>query len=88
MHACATIMWLTPKWAASLRVLQWVEPSRGLRFTLHSRMRASSAGVSVVGNCPPWRLNGAARCSAANRLPQRSMKLSVQSSFSRIEAQV
>ena len=50
-------MWLTPKWAASLRVLQWVEPSQGLRFTLHSRMRASSAGVSVVGNCPAWRLN-------------------------------
>ena len=69
-------------------MLQWVEPSVGKRFTLHSRMRASSAGVSSVGNCPAWRLKSPARRSATKRLLQRAIKLSVQSSFARIEAQV
>lgn len=32
-------MWLMPSCAASLRVLQCVEPSAGLRLTLHSKMR-------------------------------------------------
>jgi hypothetical protein len=31
-------------------VLHCVEPSNGLRFTVHSRIRASSAGVSVLGS--------------------------------------
>ena len=55
---------------------------------MRSQMCASSAGVSMVGNCPAWRLNNPARRSAPNRLFHRSMKLSLQSSFSRIQAHV
>ena len=40
-------MWLMPRWRASLRLLQWVEPSAaGLR--VHSRILASSAGVRFL----------------------------------------
>jgi hypothetical protein len=28
-HTRATRIWLTPSWAVSFRVLQWVEPSLG-----------------------------------------------------------
>ena len=45
----AIIMCETPNCSASLRVLQnRVEPSSGLCFTVQSRIRASSAGVSVL----------------------------------------
>ena len=73
---------------SQFRVLQCVDPSLGLRLILHSRMRASTMGVSVVAACPARRLNNPAKRSRANRLLQRSIKLSGQSSFSRIAAQV
>jgi hypothetical protein len=38
----------------SLRVLQCVDPSAGLRFSVHSRIRASKAGVSLLGRRPAW----------------------------------
>ena len=81
-------MWLIPSCAPSLRVLHCVEPSGGLRFRVHSRMRASNAGVSVLASWPAWRLNSPARRSARNRLLQRSMNASLQSSLSRIAAHV
>ena len=49
-HARAIIMCETLNCSASLRVLRWVEPSGGSRFTVHSRIRASSVGVGVLGS--------------------------------------
>jgi tetratricopeptide (TPR) repeat protein len=36
----------------SLRVLQCVDPSASFRFSVQSRIRASKAGVSLLGPCP------------------------------------
>jgi hypothetical protein len=72
----------------SLRVLQCVDPSVGFRRTAQSRIRASKAGVSRLGPCPAWRLNSPANRSRPNRLLQRSINPSLQSSLSRICAQV
>src|SRR5229473_3801332 len=63
-------------------------PSGGLRLSVHSRMRASSAGVSVLASCPACLLNSPASRSSRNRLLQRSINASLQSSLSRIPAQV
>ena len=68
----------------SLRVLQCVDPSAGLRFTVQSRIRASKAGVSLLGPRPAWRLKSPASRSRLNRLLQRSINASLQSSLSRI----
>src|SRR5205823_5917868 len=66
-HTRATIMWLTSRWAASLRVVQWVEPLGAWRVL--SRIRASSSGVSTVATWPMWRLySPAIRCCANRRL--------------------
>src|SRR6516162_2912447 len=51
-------------------------------------MRASSAGVSVLASCPACLLNNPASRSSRNRLHQRSINASLQSSLSRIAAQV
>src|SRR5436190_3853893 len=51
-------------------------------------MRASSAGVSVLASCPACLLNSPASRSSRNRLLQRSINTSLQSSLSRIAAQV
>src|SRR5204863_5095683 len=51
-------------------------------------MRASSAGVSVLASCPACLLNSPASRSSRNRLLQRSINASLQSSLSRIAAQV
>ena len=39
----------TPSYTAGLQVLQCVD-AVGLRLTIHSRMRASSSGVSLLGS--------------------------------------
>ena len=44
-------MWLTPSSLASLRVLQWVEPSAGLPW-VRARIRACILGVIAVGLRP------------------------------------
>src|SRR5437660_142918 len=51
-------------------------------------MRSSSAGVSVLASCPACLLNSPASRSSRNRLLQRSINASLQSSLSRIAAQV
>jgi hypothetical protein len=51
-HTRVIIMWETFNCAPSFRVLQCVDPSLGLHFTLDSKMRASKTGVSFVGTCP------------------------------------
>src|SRR6516164_6834485 len=51
-------------------------------------MRASRAGVSVVASWPACRLNSPASRSSRNRLLQRMINASLQSSLSRIAAQV
>src|SRR5262245_14367369 len=81
-------MWETDSAKPSLRVLQCVDPSAGLRFSVQSRIRASNLGVSVRGPCPAWRLNSPASRSCPNRLLQRSINASLQSSLSRICAQL
>ena len=65
-----------------------VAPSGGVRLSVHSRMRASSAGVSVLAPCPACLLNNPASRSSRNRLLQRSINASLQSSLSRIAAHV
>src|SRR5215831_9865586 len=72
----------------SLRVLQCVDPSAGLRFTVQSRIRASNRGVSLRAPCPAWRLNSPASRSRPNRLLQRAINASLQLSLSRICAQL
>src|SRR5215467_4936655 len=67
----------------SLRVLQCVDPSAGLRFTVQSRIRASNRGVSLRAPCPAWRLNSPASRSRPNRLLQRAINASLQLSLSR-----
>jgi len=57
-------------------------------MSIHSKMRASSAGVSVVASCPACLLNSPASRSSRKRLLQRSINASLQSSLSRTAAQV
>jgi len=71
-----------------LRVLQCVDPSAGLLFSVQSRIRASKSGVSLLGRRPAWRLKSPASRSCPNRLLQRSINASLQSSLSRICAQL
>src|SRR5499433_3977980 len=72
----------------NLRVLQCVDPSAGFRFSVQSRIRASKVGVSLLGPRPAWRLKSPASRSCPTRLPQRSINASLQSSLSRICAQL
>jgi hypothetical protein len=65
----------------NLRVLQCVDPSAGFRFTVQSRIRASKAGVSLLGPRPAWRLKSPASRSGPNRFLQRPINASLQSSF-------
>src|SRR5262252_6265197 len=81
-------MWEIDSAEPSLRVLQCVDPSAGLRFSVQSRIRASNLGVSLRGPCPAWRLNSPASRSGPNRLLQRAINPSLQPSLSRICAQV
>ena len=81
-------MWLTLSCVPNRRVLHCVDPSGGVRLSVHSRIRASNAGVSVLASWPACRLNSPAKRSSLNRLLQRSMKASLQSSLSRIAAHV
>jgi hypothetical protein len=60
-------MWLTPKWRASLRLLQWLEPSAGGR-RVASRILSSSAGVGLSAARPRWREYRPASRWASNRL--------------------
>src|SRR5262249_55620185 len=71
-----------------LRVLQCVDPSAGFRFSVQSRIRASKAGVSLLAPRPAWRLNSPASRSRPNRLLQRAINASLQSSLSRICTQL
>ena len=70
-HTRATIMWLTPRCLASLRVLQWVEPSGGL-LRVALRILACIAGVQVCTALPRCREYRPAIRSAKKRLFQRS----------------
>ena len=57
----------------SLRVLQCVEPSLGLRFTVQFRIFDSTFGVSLDAGWPAWRLNRPDKRPSANRFAQRLM---------------
>jgi hypothetical protein len=81
-------MWEIDSAEPSLRVLQCVDPSAGLRFSVQSRIRASNLGVSLRGPCPASRLNSPASRSCPNRLLQREINALLQPSRSRICAQV
>jgi hypothetical protein len=69
----ATIMCEIDSAQPSLRVLQCVDPSAGLRFSVQSRIRASNLAVSLRRPCPVWRLNSPASRSSPNRLLQRAI---------------
>ena len=63
-------------------------PVRRRMLSVHCKIRASRAGVSVVASCPACLLNNPASRSSRKRLLQRLINASLQSSLSRIAAQV
>jgi ABC-type phosphate transport system ATPase subunit len=51
---CTALKDTSPSSSASLRLLQWVEPSRGLVFRVRSSTRASSLATGRKGARPGW----------------------------------
>ena len=63
-HTLATRIWSMPSADPSLRLLQWVEPSAGLRCKVQSMIRASSFSIPSLGARPRCRLQSPGkRCS-------------------------
>src|SRR5574340_1400723 len=74
----------TPSSAASLRLLQCVEPSRGRRLSVYSSTRASSRGRLRRGARPGWRPYRPASRSSVKRAFHVAMKRESQLSPSMI----